>query len=447
MSRNRPPFSRAALLETLQSWPEPRSYCVALSGGADSTALLLALSKGGCALPLRALHINHGLHPEAGDWAEHCRQLCQSIDIPLSVEDVSVEKHEAGPEAAARQARREVFAEQLGAGEALLTGHHADDQAETLLLNALRGSGVDGLAGIPAMGEFSRGYLIRPLLGWTRAELQSWLERQSVKWVEDSSNRNTDIPRNFLRHEILPRLETHWSEPQLRLARSASLSRQVSDWQRDWAARKLDETSSPLHWSELATLNPIQQQTLVREWLRQNGFRVPNKARLEEALQQFRQACEDARILIEWNGAQLRFWQQRIYVHAPLQPHGGNWPVTWSTPTQTLPDQMGTLRLTTVSGQPAESDWLNQQQLQLHYRQGGERLRAHPEAHSSPLKHWFQQHAIPPWLRDRMPLIQRQNQIVAVADRWLSRSFEQALKSRGLALSWQPGESFASGSA
>ncbi|HDQ9214135.1 TPA: tRNA lysidine(34) synthetase TilS, partial [Pseudomonas aeruginosa] len=200
------------LLQALAPWREAGGWCVAFSGGLDSTVLLhlLAQLARSEALPaLSALHVHHGLQAAADGWPAHCQAVCRSLGIPLRVERVQVAVG-GSIEQAARDARYRAFQANLGEGQVLLTAQHLDDQAETLLFRLLRGAGLRGLAAMPASRPLGGGRLCRPLLGVSRAELEAYAQTHRLDWVEDPSNQDPRFSRNYLRREIMPRLASHW---------------------------------------------------------------------------------------------------------------------------------------------------------------------------------------------------------------------------------------------
>ena len=205
---------------------------VALSGGRDSTVLLhrLAQDPDLQRRGLGAVHVHHGLQPEADAWVAHCAAACAALDVPLQVRHVRVDATRGeGPEAAARHARREAFAAVMAPGDILATAHHLEDQAETFLLRALRASGPDGLAGMRPWRRFGPGWQWRPLLRTPRDALQAYALAHGLRWIEDPSNARTDADRNFLRHDILPRLRLRWPQADAAFARSATLSAEAAD--------------------------------------------------------------------------------------------------------------------------------------------------------------------------------------------------------------------------
>ncbi|MFQ5937184.1 MAG: tRNA lysidine(34) synthetase TilS, partial [Acidiferrobacterales bacterium] len=224
MKKAEPGFSAGALGRTLtQRLGATSSLKVAYSGGLDSHVLLHALCqlRASAHWVISAIHVDHGLHPESARWAEHCQQVCEQLGVVCTVERIQVSDTDSlGTEAAARRLRYACFAQHIGYQDALLTAHHLDDQAETVLLQLLRGTGVRGLAGMPEVTAFSGGKLVRPLLEFTRAELAAYAESQGLHWVEDVSNRDVSYGRNFLRHQVLPLLEQRWPQASRLIARA-----------------------------------------------------------------------------------------------------------------------------------------------------------------------------------------------------------------------------------
>jgi tRNA(Ile)-lysidine synthetase-like protein len=242
MSRKERPFSADQLPELLAQLPGGTNYRIAFSGGADSTALLQAMSEIAASLKLTvsALHVNHGLHPHSGEWQSRCERFCKERGIPLECRQVfPVRSGGINLEAEARRMRYGEAEILLKPGEVLLTGHHLEDQAETLLLNLLRGSGVDGLAGMPAARRLGRGWLARPLLRQSRASLQAFLRNRGIDWIEDPSNLDPGSDRNHIRHTVMPALDDRWPGASTRLARSTRHCREIADLMIDEANRLL----------------------------------------------------------------------------------------------------------------------------------------------------------------------------------------------------------------
>ena len=227
--------ARLAELEILAD--KPSRFVIAFSGGLDSTALAHALSSAGTGVPIIAIHIDHGLHDDSARWSEHCKAFAESLGIEYRSRKVTVQLESGkGPEASAREARYTALHADLEHGDWLLSAHHREDQAETLLLNLVRGSGPAGIAGIGAIRRFGPGWLARPLLDTDRGSLQDYADRHGLDWIEDPSNTDRRFDRNFLRHDILPRLKARWPDIAARLQRSASHAGEAATLLADLAA-------------------------------------------------------------------------------------------------------------------------------------------------------------------------------------------------------------------
>ena len=262
---------------------------IAYSGGLDSHVLLHALVALRATHPLRlvAVHIDHGLAAQSGAWSQHCSAVCQALEVAFVLESVQVQGGSGeGTEAAARRARYAALARHVGPGEVLLTAHHQDDQAETLLLQLLRGAGVQGLAGMREAMGFAAGRHLRPLLGFSRAALRHYADSAGLQWIEDPSNADVGYRRNLLRHDVLPLLTQQWPQAAALLARAAQHAGEAALLLDELAAADLDrcrwrDTATVLSVSALQALSPARQRNVLRYWLRVRGFLAPSTLHLE----------------------------------------------------------------------------------------------------------------------------------------------------------------------
>ncbi len=429
---------------------EVEALVVACSGGLDSSVLLHLVHE---ALPacagaprLRALHVNHGLQAEAAAWAEHCRALCAGLGVPLEVAEVDARPDPGeSPEAAAREARYRVLAARLGPRDVLLTAHHRDDQAETLLLRLLRGSGVEGLAAMPAVRPLGRARHARPLLDLPRSELEAWARDRGLRWVEDPSNASLDPDRNYLRHEILPRLARRWPGAGRALARSAAHCAGAAAAVAALAARDLEavavEGGAALSIPGLAALPPARRAALLRHWLGRHGLPLPGRARLQEALDQALGSRADAQPRVAWAGAELRRHRDRLYAMAPLPPLEPGWSRPWDpAEAVALPQPRQRLRARPAVGAGLALARLQGRSLGLRLRRGGERIRPAGARCSRPLKDLLREAGLPPWIRARLPLVEVDGHLAAVADRWVCEGFAAGPGEPGLVLERVPEE-------
>ncbi len=431
-------FSSESLLQILaqlaaEAGP-PRRYVVAFSGGLDSTVLLhaLATSAADHHIALLAVHINHGLQTAADAWGDHCRAMAEAYGVEILVERVSVDLDAGqGLEAAARDARYRALKPMIQDGDWLLSAHHQDDQAETLLLNLLRGSGPAGLAGIGALRPFAGGWLARPLLAYSRSELQAYAEQHALSWIDDPSNADSLRDRNFLRHEILPRLRSRWPDVVTCLHRSGRIASDAALLLDDLAAidaSDIDPRSDRLHIDVLRPLSGARQRNVLRYMIRQRGLTTPSEVQLQQVINTVLPARADAEPRVRWSGGEIRRYREHLYLlrddlaTMPDDPSdlGGRVHLQ-------LAPGLGELRL--EAGAPEGlSEALVRRGLELRFRHGGEKFRPMGRLHTKKLKKLLQEAGIVPWMRDRIPLLYSGGELVAdaasqpgVAIRWENR--------------------------
>ncbi len=453
-------FSPARLLQALSNYPAVSRYWIAYSGGLDSHVLLHAMASLRSALPgisIHAVHVDHGLQSNSAEWSRHCAAVCAALQIPYY--PLSIEARAGvgeSPEAAARDARYRALAAQIEEGDCLLTAHHQDDQAETLLLQLLRGAGPHGLAGMPACTTFGSGLHARPLLGFTRAELGDYAQEQGLRWIDDHSNRNTDFNRNYLRHEIMPRLRARWPAMARTLSRSASHAAEAAQLldglaQADlnWVRGITDEASAAcalttarpksshdtLFIPRLCELNAMRQRNVLRTWFHQLNLPLPNAAHIEHILSDVLTAAEDSTPCLRWPGAELRRYREHIYAMRPLGTHDPAVILPWDMhSTLSLPADIGTLSTTPAQGQGLKASLCGAANITVRFRHGGEHCRPAGRGHTHELRKLFQEAGIPPWQRDRMPLIYVGTDLAAIGDVWVCEPFQASAEEQGIVI-------------
>jgi tRNA(Ile)-lysidine synthase len=401
-----------------------RRLTVALSGGVDSVVLLDLLDrlKGELDFRLAAVHVNHQLSPHARGWARFCAELCDARGIPLRVAAVKVRgRKDLGLEAAAREARYAVLLAQPA--DYVVLAHHLDDQAETVLLNLLRGAGVRGLSGMPALrraegpGPEAGPTILRPLLDVPRGTLLAYGRQRKLQWVEDESNDDAALSRNFLRAEVLPRIEGKfpaYRETILRasrnLAEASSLLDELGGIDLAQALR-----AGRLETRYLAGLSAARARNLLRVFLQSQGAPMPDAERLEEMLRQLVGAGAGARIEIPWGGFVLRRYRGEARVENLRPPPPDGWSRPWrGEALLRLPDLGCQLEFVPAVGEGISLAALRAHPVTLRLRQGGERLRVDCRRPRRSLKNLLQEAAVPPWLRERLPLLWCGEHLVAV---------------------------------
>lgn len=402
------------ILSFLQAHPASQYY-LAYSGGLDSHVLLHACAALHAQSPqsfhFYAIHIHHGLQTSADAWVEHAEQVCAALSIPLKLINLNL-KPKAGEsiEAVARQARYQAFSECLAADDLLLTAHHQDDQAETFLFNALRGSGATGLAAMPAVRALGLGKLGRPLLAFSRAQLTAYAALYHLQHVDDPTNEQMQFDRNYLRHEIFPRLRTRWPAVAQTLSRAAQWQAEQQQIVERLLARQLPQCAgSQAHTLSVAALmaqDELMQKALVRHWLQHLGFGLPSAKKLQHVLTDVLAAQADASPCVAWAGCQLRRYRDDVYALKPFRTHDNKQVMVWADLEQdlylpTVNICLSQQRLTARFKQ-AVAD--SKQPVTVRFRQGGERVQG-IQGHSLELKTLFQEAGVPPWQRERIPLI------------------------------------------
>ncbi|KTB63690.1 tRNA(Ile)-lysidine synthetase [Pseudomonas viridiflava ICMP 13104] len=432
----------ARLLQVLAPWRNAPIWHVGLSGGLDSTVLLhllVEISRRETLPALHAIHIHHGLQPAADVWPVHCQQICRALGVAFELVRVQVEPG-ASIEQAARQARYAAFADRLGEGDVLLTGQHRDDQAETLLFRLLRGAGARGLAAMPVQRILGRGHLLRPLLDVPRIELEGYARQHGLNWVEDPSNSDQQFSRNFLRSQVLPLLTSRWPQASASLARTAGHLGEAQQLLDELAMQDIASAHATtafawlglpvLSLGPIAGLSAARQRNALRYWLAPLT-RLPDTDHWA-GWETLRDAAPDASPLWRLADGALYRGQNCIW----WLPTG--WEQVCSGPTQWLDPRAplslpGNGQLLLEGGAPAGP-------LQVCYRQGGEVMRIDGRGRRD-LKRLLNEQAVPAFLRGRLPLLYREDELLAVANlpgldaspnerwrlRWVAPTSDQSL--------------------
>lgn len=431
----------SALAAEFSDW-QHRRYCVALSGGMDST-VLLHLAAGAVTDRLRAIHVDHGLHPDSGDWRDGAASGCAALGVPFTSLAVEVETAAGlSPEAAARTARYDALAAALEPAEILLTAHHADDQAETVLLQLLRGAGPAGLAAMPTSTDFAGGLLCRPLLGFERVTLADYARRHGLAWRDDPSNDDVQADRNYLRHRVLPRLRERWPSLTATIGRSARHSAAAANLVRQQATVDLADCrrGATLALAPLRELSRPRAREVLRHWVRARRLPPPDSRHTERLLDELTAADGAAGGCVEWPGAGVRRFRDRLFL---LDEEAGAWldtspaPLSWQRPGRlSLGPGLGELRADPAAGEGCVADLWRRGPVEVRWRAGGERIRPGPGRPRRRLKSLLQEAGVPPWLRDRLPLIYADGELAAVGDLWLSGDWQVQPDEPGYRLRW-----------
>ncbi|MEE8092917.1 MAG: tRNA lysidine(34) synthetase TilS [Gammaproteobacteria bacterium] len=407
--------------------PDTPGLGVAFSGGLDSTVLLTALTRLELDTPIRALHIDHGLHPDSGSWTQHCGQVAAELGVGFDSRQVVI--HDArgrSLEASAREVRYATLTEMMEPAELLLTAHHSDDQLETVLLRLLRGSGVKGLRGIAPFTRLGPGFLGRPMLAISKEDILGIGKDWGLNWVEDPTNADPRFDRNYLRREVVSRLKPRWPSAAVTVGRAA---RQMADAQEILDSVALEdsariETAGRISQADLRELSVARRANLLRYLILKLGLPVPRARQLEELLAATDVTRPDAKTQVQWPGGEGRIFRGQLYLFRPMAPCSGpdyrgslDHSNSWQGPE-------GRLELCRTDGPGLPDSWA-QHGLTVRFRVGGERFKPLEQGHSRKLKKWLQMAGVVPWMRARIPLLYRDSALVAVGDLWLSDQVRQ----------------------
>jgi tRNA(Ile)-lysidine synthase len=423
-------FSPRWLVTRLRELAGPlrgRHFCVAFSGGLDSSVLLTALAavRTRSGFSLRAVHVDHGLHSQSGVWAAAARSQARALRVPCELVRLRIEQPRGESlEAVARQRRYGALAARLAPGELLLTAHHQEDQLETVLLALLRGSGVRGLSAMAASSAIAHSLLLRPLLTVARAQLEQFARARKLQWTEDLTNLDERFDRNYLRRQVLPLLRERWPAVAATVSRSASHLAEAQGLLEFVASAGVAQAAdgAALRISVLRGMSQAQRRNVLRCWIAARGLSAPDHRRLREIAGPMLAARTDALPRVQWRGGELRRHGDQLFALAQRdrgEPaaierwdwHGRPWlPLGSGTALGLVADRHGDVDLAAL---PCP--------LRVDFRQGGERLR---ESHGRvALKDLLQSQGIEPWERAGVPLLRDRGRIVAVADLWVDAAY------------------------
>jgi tRNA(Ile)-lysidine synthase len=397
------------------------SIYVAYSGGLDSTVLLHLCHQWRTefAIQISAIHINHHLSPHANTWAQHCRKICadlqidyieHSLHLALSPGDSLEEK--------AREQRYAFFAQCLQPNDLLFTAHQQDDQAETVLLQLLRGAGPKGLAAMPRMKALGLGFHVRPLLDRTRAALLEYAKAQGLQWIDDESNNNTQLTRNFIRHEILPLLQSRWSTVSSTLSRSAEHCAEAQALLEEFGIELCEKVEGSVPGTlavvKLLELSAEQQRLVLRTWISRYGFTLPGSRKLLAIQRDVLTAASDRMPCLRWQGAELRRFRGNLYLMAPVTTQAAMQEFIWDFAKPLVVPGVGELQSVKPIGTQAVC---------IRPRAPGEAVIL-PRRGKHSLKNLYQEWCIPSWLRENVPLVFVANKLVCIGRYFVGEEFK-----------------------
>ena len=417
------------LKDILSEYPDAETCWIAYSGGLDSHVLLhvLASIQNKIKPKLIAVHINHGISNDADLWVKHCQRICEDLVIEFQTFSVDLShKSDKGTEAFAREKRYEVLGNLISSHDLLLTAHHMDDQVETILLQLMRGSGPDGLVGMPQAREFSKGILLRPLLDYSREKIRDYALSESLSWVEDESNKSNKYDRNFLRNRIIPELITRWPGALKTIQRAARHQAEARSLINEISRCDLDVVCESIYTkvdiSRFNNLSGIRKKNVLRAWIKKNKLDMPDAQIIEKIIAEVIHANTDRNPCVKWKGGEIRRYRGYLYIMKLLPAHDVDLNKRWDLD-ESLKLTSGYLKAVSGKGSGIKKDMLSNDIVEIRYRQGGEQIRPSGRVETHELKKLFQAQGILPWLRDRIPLIYHKNELIAVADLWVESKY------------------------
>ncbi|NOQ88393.1 MAG: tRNA lysidine(34) synthetase TilS, partial [Gammaproteobacteria bacterium] len=387
-------------LDSLDKPTDKNKYVIAYSGGVDSLVLLHCFKQTNVAV--RAVHVHHGLQTVADDWVTHCQETCEQLNIPLDVLYADAkQKPGASPEESARNARYQSLHDNLKQGECLVTAQHLNDQAETLLLHLFRTASTAGLSAMPAVRQFGDGVHIRPLLSFSRKEIEDFAKENDLHWIEDPSNQDVSFDRNFLRKDILPRLENRWPEIATQLSTVASLQSNNLQVLEDMAAIDLAnalamqkdqlkvcvfEVISMLSMRSLKQLSPPRLLNLLRYWVMETLDKQPTRNLLEEIEKSLIHSQQDANPDIVFSGYAFRKFQNNLYLLKNNDESGIQNDLDWNLSSPLILSKLNVqLKVLKTTGEGLSKKLLDET-LKIRFRKGGEKFHPAGRRHSQSLK-------------------------------------------------------------
>ncbi len=390
-----------------------KKYLLGYSGGLDSHVLLhlFAGLRADHLIDLRAIHINHSVNARANDWAIHCAAICHRLNVELLHQTIHPGINQ-NLEEQLRQLRYQLFENHLTKNEILLTAHHQNDQAETILLQLCRGAGPQGLSAMPRIKTIGLGWHARPLLDVTREDLLHYAKHHQLNWIEDESNANSQMTRNFLRHEVIPILQKRWPTVTKTFARAADHcadAQQFIEMSAEALFKQVQgSTPDTLSVKKLLILKEIEQRQVLRYWIDQAKFILPSTVKMQQLLKTLLQARADKMPHVAWGNVEIRRYRDELFLMEKLGQHDPNQVIPWNNMLEPLIlSHIGVLK-----ADPSCSSIYGK--ITVRFRTGGEIVRLPGRQHHHELKKLFQTWGVPPWMRDRIPLIYVDEVLVGV---------------------------------
>ena len=417
-----------------------RKFLLAFSGGVDSVVLLdLLVNVLKESDALRIIHINHNLNEHSNDWAQFSSEVCEKYGLPLICASVEPKRHGKGLEADARELRYQSFRDVIQDDEYLLTGHHQDDQMETLLYRIFRGTGIDGLRAIRREIKFGKGFLYRPMLNISREKIEEYAQLKNLKWIYDSSNDDSSYDRNFLRKDIIPLIKKRWPSVENKVSRLSVIAEQNQLLLNELAIEDVGQLKNYNHL-DIETLSEKSYPRIInifRFMIKKNNMSVPSMRVLNEGIKTLMHSKSKSPSMT-WNDNTIRRYKHRLYFlnSALNSPNDLSNEMSWDIKkTINLGKNLGSIQARFLNG---EGISLNRcpSNLAIKYRKGGEEIKPSGHKITKSLKNLFQENNVLPWVRDKIPLIYVDQELISVGDLWFNQDFKASANEDGFLITW-----------
>ena len=431
-----------ALGDLTQSHKKIKSMTVALSGGIDSVVLLHLMHslQKQYSFKLNATHVHHGLSKNADKWVKFCEKLCTKLSVPLDVYYVKLpQKKSLGIEGEARRLRYEKLLKTKT--DLIVLAHHEDDQAETFLLQLIRGAGVKGLSSMAHFDAIKK--LWRPLLNQSKSDIESYAKQHKLKWIEDESNQNNDFDRNFIRSKVLSILKNRFNHVIKAVSRSSAHLAEAQNLLDDLA--KLDlksylKSNDYKYKLQVETLNKLslsRAKNVLRYWLEMNGQLMPSKDLLGELLRQVLHAKKDAELKIELSKAfEIRRYKDEIYLVKKNQQNQKNYEIVWKGESEISLPNGSKLKFKNVKGKGISLEKIKDKKLIILNRKGGEFFKPNSKRPTKKLKQLLQESDSLPWEREELPLVFVDKDLAFLPNFGIDIKWQTKLKEDGLEITW-----------
>ena len=406
---------------------ETEGICLALSGGLDSMVLLTLMHAHlSNKYKMRAIHVNHNLHENSDTWSIFCKEQCEKMNIELIIKSIHPESDGFGLEANARDQRYRVIRESLHSNETLLTAHHKDDQLETILFRIFRGTGVDGLRGIIRFRDDGINIIFRPLLNYSKADLEHYASIKDIEWIDDISNEDSSFDRNYIRNHLTPKIKERWGTAGDSAHRLSLIATENYELLNEVASEDLSEESTfkSISVSNFDSYSIPRIKNMIRYLIERNDMRMPSMHILNSGISDL--IMDDKKSAeIKWSEHVIRRFNGRLYFlnKDEVTPYVATEEISWSINQPiSLSHPIGTLEAKITNGNGISLNKCSSN-LQIKFRKGGEKMFFNTPNGSKTLKDFFNEKKILPWTRDKIPLIYDDQHLICIGDLWINGDF------------------------